>query len=187
MKKLSFVIIDRDGVINYDSHEYIKSPDEWIPIPGSLEAIASLNHAGFRVMIATNQSGVARQLFTLETLQSIHEKLKKALLKVGGKVDDIFFCPHHPDDQCECRKPNVGLFTQIKEKYEIDFSHTFFIGDSSQDVEVALKTGCKPLLVLTGNGEKTRKEYPSILHFNDLAAAAAYIINEGKNNETYTE
>ena len=184
MKKTSFVIIDRDGVINYDSSQYIKSPDEWIPIPGSLEAIASLNRAGFRVIVATNQSGIARQLFTLETLQAIHNKLIDALLSVGGAVEEIFFCPHHPDDHCECRKPKVGLFEQIKQKYAIDFQQTFFIGDSVADMEAALKVGCQPLLVLTGNGEKTRKSYPSVLYCNDLAAAAAYIIKKGKNNDT---
>ncbi len=174
---MKFIILDRDGVINHDSHEYIKSPDEWQAIPGSLQAISDLNRAGFHVLIATNQSGISRGYYDLETLSHIHEKLIRELAELGGYIDEIFFCPHHPDDHCVCRKPQPGMLHQISKKYPIDFSQTYFIGDSVADIEVACAAGCKPLLVLTGNGEKTfikfNKKIPA---FQDLAAAAQFII-----------
>lgn len=180
---MAFVILDRDGVINYDSDEYIKSPDEWIPIPGSLDAIAQLNRAGFRVLVVTNQSGVARGYYDLETLDLIHEKLMRELAAVGGHIDEIFFCPHHPDDRCECRKPKVGLLYKIEEKYPITFSQTFFIGDSHVDMQAAQTVGCKPVLVLTGNGEKVLQKYPELLtipNFPNLSKAVEYVISASK-------
>lgn len=176
-----FIILDRDGVINYDSFAYIKSPDELLFIPGSLEAIAILNRAGFHVVIATNQSGIGRGLFDRDMLERIHDKLITSLEKVGGKIDGIFFCPHHPDDQCECRKPKLGLFHQIQQKYHVDFSKTYFIGDSKGDMEAALSLPCKPILVLTSNGEKTlneRPEYKKIPHFANLEEAVQFILTE---------
>lgn len=177
MKKL--IILDRDGVINHDSSEYIKSPDEWLPIAGSLEAIAHLNRAGYHVVIATNQSGIARGYYDLETLDRIHEKLVDELAQVGGYVDEIFFCPHHPEDKCNCRKPKPGLFYQIQEKYKIDLKNVFFIGDSLSDMQVAREVGCRPILVLTGKGVKTLAENPElreILSFANLAVAAEYVL-----------
>lgn len=176
---MPFVILDRDGVINHDSAEYIKSPEEWIAIPKSLEAIAQLNRAGFRVLVVTNQSGIARGYYDIATLDRIHEKFIHELAAVGGYVDEIFYCPHHPDEKCQCRKPQPGLFHQIEEKYPIDLSQTFFIGDSWSDMHVAKTTGCLPLLVLTGNGKKTLADYPeyrSIPHFSDLSEAISYIL-----------
>jgi len=176
---MSYIILDRDGVINHDSAHYIKSPEEWLPIPGSLEAIAQLNRAGYRVLIATNQSGIARVLYDVEMLDTIHEKLMRELAAVGGYVEEIFFCPHHPDDACACRKPNTGLFEQIHSKYELDFAKTYFIGDSFTDIQVAKKMGCLPLLVLTGNGRKTLENHPDLTiipSFEDLAAATAYVL-----------
>jgi D-glycero-D-manno-heptose 1,7-bisphosphate phosphatase len=178
---VSFIILDRDGVINFESDEYIKSPAEWHPIPGSLEAIAALNRAGFHVFIATNQSGVARGLYDIATLHAIHEKLICELAKVGGYVDEIFFCPHHPDENCLCRKPKPGLLWQIQEKYPLQFSETFYIGDSLKDIQVAQEVGCKPLLVLTGNGLQTHAKYAESLTvptFPDLAHAVAYVLAE---------
>ncbi len=175
------IILDRDGVINYDNFAYIKSPDELLFIPGSLEAIAVLNRAGFKVVVATNQSGIGRGLFNLDMLNRIHEKLKTSLEKVGGEIDEIFFCPHHPDQQCECRKPKLGLFQQIQKKYQVDFSKTYFIGDSKVDMQAALALPCKPILVLTSNGEKTLREHPefsSIPHFENLSAAIPFILRE---------
>ncbi|HEX4044646.1 MAG TPA: D-glycero-beta-D-manno-heptose 1,7-bisphosphate 7-phosphatase [Gammaproteobacteria bacterium] len=175
----AFIILDRDGVINYDSHEYIKSPDEWIPIPGSLNAIAQLNRSGFHVLVATNQSGVARGYYDIETLDRIHEKMMRELAAYGGYVEEIFFCPHHPDEQCVCRKPKPGLLQQMQSKYQFDFTKTFFIGDSWVDVQVAQTTGCKPLLVLTGNGQLTLTKHPEVNivpHFPDLAAAVNHIV-----------
>lgn len=180
--KTPFIILDRDGVINYDSTEYIKSPDEWEAIPGSLEAIAQLNRAGFRVVVVTNQSGIGRGYYDFETLDQIHEKLQQELATVGGHVEEIFFCPHHPIDNCNCRKPKPGLLYKIQEKYGIDFGDTYFIGDSIVDVQVAMITGCKPILVMTGNGRKTLETNPEQLGevecFTNLAEAVGYILTE---------
>jgi D-glycero-D-manno-heptose 1,7-bisphosphate phosphatase len=176
---MPYIILDRDGVINYESQEYIKSPDEWIAIPGSLEAIARLNKAGFKVLVATNQSGVARGYYDLETLDAIHEKLMRELAEVGGYVEEIFFCPHHPEENCECRKPKVGLIQQIKEKYKFDLNQTYFIGDNKTDIELAEAVGCLPILVLTGKGQKTLDEYSelkSVLHFLNLEKAVDFIL-----------
>jgi D-glycero-D-manno-heptose 1,7-bisphosphate phosphatase len=182
---MSFIILDRDGVINYDSDEYIKSPEEWNAIPGSLDAIAELNRVGFRVFIVTNQSGVARGYFDLHTLSLIHEKLIRELSKVGGSVEEIFFCPHHPDENCLCRKPKPGLLHQIASNYPINFSDTFFIGDSWRDVVAARSVGCHPILVRTGNGDYTLKAYPeltSIPNFKDLAGATEYVLSRSAHN-----
>jgi len=179
---MKFIILDRDGVINFESELYIKSPAEWIPIPGSLEAMAALNRAGYHILIATNQAGVGRGYYDLEMLDQIHEKLVFELATVGGYVEEIFFCPHHPDDHCGCRKPQIGLFHAIQNKYPIDFNETYFIGDSLTDLQVAQRIGCKPLLVLTGNGEKTLQhiqnhtELSCIPYFVDLATAVKHII-----------
>ncbi len=183
---MSFIILDRDGVINYESDEYIKSPDEWLPIPGSLDAIAQLNRHGFRVLVATNQSGVARGLYDLHTLDEIHEKLMHELATVGGYVDEIFFCPHHPDEKCFCRKPKPGMFYQIQEKYPVNFDEVYFIGDSFIDVQAAQTVGCMPLLVLTGKGTKSLECYPELLNvpnFPDLARAVEYVIARQRKHD----
>lgn len=176
---MPFIILDRDGVINYDSDAYIKSPEEWVPIPGSLEAIAHLNKHQYQVLVATNQSGVARGYYTLETLALIHQKFQRALAAVGGVVEEIYYCPHHPEAGCMCRKPRTGMFTQIHARYALDFRRTFYIGDSYTDVLVAQQVGCTPVLVLTGKGLRTLEEHPELAHmlkFNDLAEAAQYVI-----------
>jgi D-glycero-D-manno-heptose 1,7-bisphosphate phosphatase len=174
-----FIILDRDGVINYDSDFYIKNPDEWHAIPGSLDAIANLNRAGYQVLVATNQSGVARGYYDLEMLDRIHEKLLRELAEVGGYIDEIFFCPHHPDENCPCRKPKLGLLQQIQQKYPVNFAETYFIGDTRTDMELAAASGCKPILVLTSKGQKTLDNHPelaTIPHFANLAAAVKYIL-----------
>lgn len=178
---MPLIILDRDGVINYDSHAYIKSPDEWQAIPGSLEAISALNKAGFEVVIATNQSGIARGLYDQPMLEKIHAKLHAQLNTVGGQIRDIFFCPHHPDEGCICRKPQPGLFWQIREKYPLNFAQVFYVGDSLSDYQVAEKVGCKFLLVLTGNGKRTLTTlgpHAPLSYFSDLAAAAEFILDE---------
>jgi len=182
---MSFIILDRDGVINYDSDDYIKSPDEWQAIPGSLNAIAQLNRSGFRVLVVTNQSGVARGYYDLDILSLIHEKLMRELAAVGGYIDEIFFCLHHPDDACECRKPKPGLLYEIEEKYPINLTETFFIGDSIVDVHAAQSVGCTPILVLTGKGEKALKTYPelaAISSFPDLSKAVEYVVSQQRKN-----
>ncbi len=176
---MKYIILDRDGVINHDSREYIKSPEEWIAISGSLEAIADLNRAGYHVLVATNQSGIARGYYDIETLDRIHEKFARELAAVGGHIEEIFFCPHHPDDKCICRKPRPGMLQQICNKYHLDAKSIYFIGDSMADVEAALAAGCQPLLVLTGNGKKTLATYANshrIPAFDDLAAAVEFIL-----------
>jgi D-glycero-D-manno-heptose 1,7-bisphosphate phosphatase len=154
------VILDRDGVINIDSDQYVKSADEWIPLPGSLEAIAELNQAGFQVTVATNQSGLARGLFTINDLHAMHQKMIDLLAPMGGRVDSIFFCPHVDADQCNCRKPLPGLMRDIASRYRkadsaMPLTGVPIVGDSLRDLEAATVLGASPHLVLTGKGQKT--------------------------------
>jgi len=175
---MKLVILDRDGVINHDSDQYIKSADEWKPIPGSLAAIARLNQAGYRVVVATNQSGVGRGLFETDTLIAIHDKMLKSLAQVGGRIDAIFFCPHTNTDNCECRKPKPGMLKEIAARFNADLAGVPAIGDSLRDLQAAVAVGAQPMLVLTGKGRKTVDDPelpPETLVFPDLAAAAAHI------------
>jgi D-glycero-D-manno-heptose 1,7-bisphosphate phosphatase len=155
-KKL--VVLDRDGVINVDSDDFIKTPDEWIAIPGSLEAIARLNQAGYRVAIATNQSGIGRGLFDMAALNGMHEKMHRAAAVVGARIDAIFFCPHTAEDHCECRKPRPGMFKMIAERFEIDPQVTPAVGDALRDLQAGAAIGMASHLVLTGKGCKTLAE-----------------------------
>ena len=155
---MKLVILDRDGVINHDSASYIKSPDEWKPIAGRLEAIALLNQAGYRVLVATNQSGVGRGLFDMATLNAIHDKMHRALGLVGGHVDGIFYCPHANDAGCTCRKPRPGLLDEISKRFGVSLEGVPFIGDSLRDLQAGAAVGAQPVLVLTGKGKKTRKD-----------------------------
>ena len=149
------IILDRDGVINEDSDEFIKSPDEWKPIPGSLEAIAQLKNAGWLVVVATNQSGITRKLFDLDTLHAIHEKMHHMAQEYGGEIDAIFFCPHGPKDDCDCRKPLPGLYEQISRRLNTSLENVPSIGDSLRDIQAAQAVGAQPVLVRTGKGTKT--------------------------------
>jgi D-glycero-D-manno-heptose 1,7-bisphosphate phosphatase len=180
------VILDRDGVINAESKDFIKSPEEWHPLPGSLEAIAKLNQAGFRVAVATNQSGIGRGLFDLTTLNRIHQKMSEHLATLGGHIDLLVFCPHHPDAHCECRKPKPKLMYDIVSHFKIDLKQTpvFAIGDSLRDLIAAKIAGCEPILVLTGNGQSTRQKLPDDLKkiaiYADLASAAETLLSKTK-------
>lgn len=151
---MKLAILDRDGVINHDSDAFIKSPDEWVALPGSLEAMARLSRAGWRVVIASNQSGIARGLFSMDTLNAIHTKMHEQLAAAGGKVDAIVICPHGPDDNCLCRKPRPGMFHDIARRFDIDLAQVPAVGDSLRDLQAAKEAGCAPWLVLTGKGEK---------------------------------
>lgn len=172
---MKFIILDRDGVINQDSDEFIKSPEEFIPIEGSLAAIAKLKQAGFGVVIATNQSGIARGLFDVDTLHRMHEKLNRLLQNEGAQLDGIFFCPHGPDEVCLCRKPKPGLYNDIEKRFNINLSDTVVIGDSLRDLQAAIAVDAKPVLVRTGKGERTLKNnaadisnipvYDSLAHY----------------------
>ncbi|MDO9244167.1 MAG: D-glycero-beta-D-manno-heptose 1,7-bisphosphate 7-phosphatase [Rhodocyclaceae bacterium] len=171
---MKLIILDRDGVINKDSDLYIKSPEEWIPLPGSLEAIARLNQWGYRVVVATNQSGIGRGLFGMDTINAIHDKMIKAASHVGGSIDAIFFCPHTNADNCACRKPQPGMFNEIAARYNIDLAGVPVVGDALRDLQAAASVGAQPMLVLTGKGKKTKLD-PTLPAgtqiFADLAAA----------------
>lgn len=176
---MKLVILDRDGVINYDSDAYIKNPDEWKPIPGSLEAVVRLNQAGYRVVLATNQSGIGRGLFEMATLNAIHDRLHRALGQLGGRIDAIFFCPHAQEDDCPCRKPKPGLFEQIGHRLNISLHGVPSVGDALRDLQAAAAVGAQPILVLTGKGQATARAGglpPGTLTFPDLATAAQAII-----------
>jgi D-glycero-D-manno-heptose 1,7-bisphosphate phosphatase len=173
------IVLDRDGVINHDSEQFIKSPDEWRPIPGSLEAIARLNHAGYRVVVATNQSGVGRGLIDFATLIAIHEKMHRALAHVGGRVDAIFYCPHTADSRCECRKPKAGMLREIGVRFNVDMAGIACVGDGLRDLQAAESVGAQPMLVLTGKGETTLREggFPrNTVIFPDLAFVASALL-----------
>jgi len=149
------VILDRDGVINQDSDDYIKSAQEWIPVPGSLEAISRLKKAGYTVVVASNQSGLARGLFDLTALQAIHDKMKQSLAQRGTQIDGIYFCPHGPNDNCSCRKPKPGLLLQIASEFQIKAADMIFVGDSYTDIQAAQVAGSQAVLVKSGKGTKT--------------------------------
>ena len=177
------VILDRDGVINEDSAEYIKSVDEWLPIPGAITAIADLSRAGFRVAVATNQSGLARGYFDELTLALMHEKLHALVEAEGGQIDGIFLCPHGPDEGCACRKPATGMLEQMEHEFASPVAGAWFIGDSLKDLDCALAKGCQPALVLTGKGQQTLASLNATRRsttpvFPDLKAAAAHILSE---------
>ena len=175
---MKLVVLDRDGTINHDSDQYIKSPAEWRPIKGSLEAIARLTQADWHVVVATNQSGIERGLFDFATLNAIHQTMHAAVLHAGGRIDAIFFCPHRADSDCECRKPKPGLLKEIARRMNADLAAVPMIGDSLRDLQAAAAAGARPILVLTGKGRKTRDAggLPAGTRvFADLAAVAAHL------------
>ena len=176
------VILDRDGTINQDSDDYVKSAAEWIPLPGALEAIARLNHAGWRVVVASNQSGLGRGLFDVAALNDMHAKMHKLLAAAGGRIDAVFYCPHSPEETCNCRKPLPGLFEQIGERYGMDLKGVHTVGDSLRDLQAGAAAGCATHLVFTGKGEKLMGQalpvdFPqaTVTH-TDLAAFAEWLL-----------
>ncbi|MDQ2916411.1 MAG: D-glycero-beta-D-manno-heptose 1,7-bisphosphate 7-phosphatase [Casimicrobiaceae bacterium] len=176
---MRLIVLDRDGVINHDSDQFVKSPDEWRPIPGSLEAIARLNHAGYRVAVATNQSGVGRGLLDFATLNAIHDKMHRALAQVGGRIDAIFYCPHTAESRCECRKPKAGMLLEIGIRFNVDMAGVPCVGDGLRDLQAADTVGAQPMLVLTGKGEKTLRDggFPrNTVIFPDLAFVASALL-----------
>lgn len=176
------VILDRDGVINRDSPAFVKSVDEWIPLPGSIHAIAELHRAGFTVTVASNQSGIARRHFDRNALQSMHRKLRRLVATEGGRIDRIVVCPHGPDDGCDCRKPKPGLLRRLGRHYKTSLDGVPVIGDSLRDLQAAAATGARPILVRSGNGRRTEAALPEELGateiYDDLAAAAAALLRE---------
>ena len=181
---MKLVILDRDGVINQDSDNFIKSVDEFIPLPGSIEAIAKLKHAGYHVYIATNQSGIARGFYTVEILHAMHEKLATLLKKHDAEIDGIEFCPHGPDDNCDCRKPKAGMYLAIAKQVGLsDLSEVLVVGDSLRDLQAALSINAKAFLVRTGKGERTIKKgegLDGIQVYNDLSDFVNQLLDGAK-------
>ena len=178
---MKLIVLDRDGVINYDSDRYIKSAEEWVPIPGSIEAIGRLCQGDYNVVVATNQSGIARGLFDIEALHAMHEKMTKLVAEQGGSVDGIFFCPHAPSDRCSCRKPKPGVLHQIRERLHVNLNDTIMVGDTMPDLQAAWTVGAKAVLVRTGKGEKTllSEELPKDTPVHRDLAAVADALLEG--------
>jgi D-glycero-D-manno-heptose 1,7-bisphosphate phosphatase len=176
---MKMIILDRDGVINHDSPAFIKSPAEWVPIPGSLEAIARLNQAGYRVIVASNQSGIARELFDMTILNAIHQKMHANAQQVGAAIDAIFFCPHAAVDNCDCRKPKAGMFEEISKRFKVSLKGVPTVGDSLRDLQAGFISGCLPYLVLTGKGQKTHETGglpPGTQVFPDLASMVSMLL-----------
>ena len=176
---MKLVVLDRDGTINHDSDQYIKSPAEWKPIKGSLEAIARLTQAGYRVVVATNQSGIARGLFDMTMLNAIHDAMQRAVHQAGGRIDAIFFCPHADEAGCACRKPRPGMLLEVGRRLNVPLEGVPVVGDASRDLQAAAAAGARPVLVLTGKGRQTRKAGglpPGTEVFADLAAFAAHLV-----------
>jgi D-glycero-D-manno-heptose 1,7-bisphosphate phosphatase len=176
---MKLVILDRDGVINQDSDQFIKNTTEWKPIPGSLEAIAKLNHGGYRVVVASNQSGIGRGLLDMGALNAINDKMYRVLAQVGGRIDALFYCPHAADANCDCRKPKPGMFVDIAQRFNVDLAGVPSVGDSLRDLQAAATAGAQPMLVLTGKGEKTKATGglpDGTPVFADLAEAVRFIV-----------
>ena len=186
MHPMKLIILDRDGTINEDRDDYVKSPDEWVPLPGALEAIARLNHAGWHTVIATNQSGLGRGTFDMAALNAMHVKMNQLLAKQGGRIDAVFFCPHAPDDACLCRKPLPGLLEQIAERFGVVLCDVPVVGDSLRDLLAGAVMGCRTHLVRTGKGarmdapqiEALCAQVPGTQVHADLAAFAEHMILE---------
>lgn len=180
---MKLIILDRDGVINEDSDDYIKTVDEWQPIAGSLQAMGRLFQAGYTLVVVTNQSGIARGFYDIEMLHAMHSKMDIMLEQYGGHVDSIFFCPHVQKDNCDCRKPKDGMFQDIIKRYQCDLKNVLAIGDSLRDLQAAQSAGAEAVLVRTGKGEKTianmkASELEGVAIYNDLAAVADAILME---------
>lgn len=176
---MKLIVLDRDGVINHDSDQFIKNPAEWQPIPGSLQAIARLNQADYRVVVATNQSGIGRGLFDMPTLNAIHDKMHKACAQAGARIDAVFFCPHTAQSNCGCRKPATGMLEEIALRYNLSLKGVPVVGDSLRDLQPAYELGANPYLVLTGKGTKTEAAGglpPGTQIFPDLAAVVAALL-----------
>ena len=192
---MKLIILDRDGVINRDSSEFIKTPDEWIPIRGSLEAIARLSQAGFDVVVISNQSGVGRKIISADMLAQINVRMIDHVQQSGGKIQCVLFCPHHPDDNCQCRKPRIGLYEELSERLGLNYHGVYSVGDSLRDLQAAQTAGATPILVKTGNGKKTLKQihkdkeslFDDTPVFDNLAQFADALLNDELNNEPTKE
>jgi D-glycero-D-manno-heptose 1,7-bisphosphate phosphatase len=190
MNPMKLVILDRDGTINEDRDDFVKSPDEWVPLPGALEAIARLNHAGWHTVIATNQSGLGRGTFDMSTFNAMHAKMNQMLAKQGGRIDAVFFCPHAPDESCTCRKPLPGLFVQIGERFGMSLRDVPVVGDSLRDLQAGVAAGCRPHFVRTGKGARLNDVQlaelcalvPGTVVHADLAAFAEHMVQRERED-----
>ncbi len=183
---MKLIILDRDGVINEDSDSFIKTPDEWVELPGSLEAIARLTKAGYKIVVATNQSGLGRGFFDIMTLNAIHQKMQNAVKAAGGSIEAVFFCPHTASDNCDCRKPRQGMFSTIAERFETKLDDVPSVGDSLRDLQAAFLAGCTPVLVLTGKGKQTLENGglpPKTVLFDNLSAVVDHLLKEEPSAE----
>ncbi|MBH98876.1 MAG: D-glycero-beta-D-manno-heptose-1,7-bisphosphate 7-phosphatase [Rhodospirillaceae bacterium] len=178
-KAKRFIILDRDGVINYDSENYIRSPEEWRPLEGSLEAISALVSVGFEIAVISNQSGISRKLLSEKTLQNIHAKMISEVEKVRGRITAIYHCPHIPEAQCECRKPKLGMIKRLEKEHNVSVTDIPLIGDKPSDIELAVRAGARPILVRTGYGNRSAASIPkSVEIYDNLASAAEILISE---------
>ena len=180
--EMKLIILDRDGVINHDSDQFIKSPEEWLPIEGSMDAIAFLTQAGYTIAVATNQSGIARGYFTVQTLNEMHAKMHKLVRQAGGEISGIWFCPHSADSQCDCRKPKPGMILDILDRFQADATKTYLVGDSLRDLQAIASAGGLPILVKTGKGMKTLNNHTEQLPqntqiFDSLLAFATHLVH----------
>lgn len=181
---IKLVVLDRDGTINEDRDDYVKSADEWVPIPGALEAVARLHQAGWHVVVATNQSGLGRGLFDMYTLNEMHAKMNALLAPLGGRIDAVFFCPHAPEEHCDCRKPGIGMMKDIARRYGVDLATVPMVADTPRDLGAAIAAGCKPHLVRTGRAANAsadelaqwRIDYPGARIHDHLAAFAEHLL-----------
>ena len=180
MNQSKYIILDRDGVINQDSSAYVKTPDEWVPIERSMEAISLLTNNSYKIILISNQAGISRGIISYNEMLNIHKKLLKTCIKFGGNIFSTYYCYDHPDDESSFRKPKPGMYLEISERLNIDLSGVFAIGDSVRDVKAALASGCKPLGVKTGNGSELSYETPDIDIFEDLYDAAQFVIENDK-------
>ncbi len=180
MQPTHLIILDRDGTINHERDDFVKSADEWEPLPGALEAIARLNYAGWKTVVVTNQSGLGRGLFSAQALSSMHIKMNKLLMQVGGRLEAVFFCPHTPDEGCNCRKPLPGLMLEVEKRFNVNLSTVSAVGDSLRDLQAAAAAGCTPHLVRTGRGLVTEASplVPGTVVHDDLAAFAEHLIGQ---------
>ena len=193
MTPTKLIILDRDGTINEDRDDYVKSPEEWVPIPGALDAIARLNHAGWRTVVATNQSGLGRGLFDMSALNAMHVKMNQLLAKQGGRIDAVFFCPHAPADACNCRKPLPGLFEQIGERFGVNLADVPVVGDTLRDLQAGMAVGCRPHLVRTGKGARLNADevaelcnaVPGTRVHADLTAFAEHLIQTERKGRAH--
>lgn len=182
---MKLIILDRDGVINRDRDDFVKSADEWVPLEGSMDAIAFLTQAGYTVAVATNQSGIGRGFFTMQQLNEMHAKMHKLVRQAGGEIDGIWFCPHTADAGCNCRKPKSGMVEDIIDRFSVKAENVYMVGDSLRDLQAVAAVGGRPVLVLSGKGKKTLEEHAGDLPqgtqiFDDLAAFAQYLMHKEK-------